>query len=146
MTKQYEVFDVQGSRLRSFLQGSLRVSILIIGALVFAIRCSAASYYVDYSSGADGNSGTSTSSPWQHCPGDPAATGTAGSTPLNPGDTVFFKGGVQYVLTGNGNPVYQTGIGLNWSGAAGQPITYDGNSAGTWGTGRAILTDNYSTN
>ncbi len=143
---QYGIFDVQGSRLRSLLQGSLRVSILSIGVLVFAIRCSAASYYVDYSSGADGNSGTSTSSPWQHCPGDPAATGTAGSTSLNPGDTVFFKGGVHYVLTGNGNPVYQTGIGLNWSGAAGQPITYDGNSAGTWGTGRAILTDNYSTN
>ncbi|MGO9243869.1 MAG: right-handed parallel beta-helix repeat-containing protein, partial [Verrucomicrobiia bacterium] len=102
-------------------------------------------YYVDYAGGSDSNAGTNPASAWQHCPGDPAATGAAGSTPLNPGDTVFFKGGVQYVLTGNGNPVYQTGIGLNWNGAAGQPITYDGNSAGTWGTGRAILTDNYST-
>ncbi len=102
-------------------------------------------YYVDYVGGSDSNVGTNPASAWQHCPGDPAATGTAASTSLNPGDTVFFKGGVQYVLTGNGNPVYQTGIGLNWSGAAGQPITYDGNSAGTWGTGRAILTDNYST-
>lgn len=105
-----------------------------------------ASYYVDYSSGADGNSGTSTSSPWKHCPGDSAATGTAGSTLLNFGDTVYFKGGVQYVLVGDGNPIYQTGIALNWSGSASNPITYDGNSAGAWGTGRAIFTDNYSSN
>jgi len=101
---------------------------------------------VDYSSGVDTNLGTDTSTAWQNCPGDPAAAGVAATTTLNPGDTVFFKGGVQYVLTGDGNPVYQTGIGMNWSGAPGQPITYDGNSAGTWGTGRAILTDNYSTN
>ncbi len=43
-------------------------------------------------------------------------------------------------------PVTRPGIGLNWGGAAGQPITYDGNSAGTWGTGRAIFTDNYTSN
>jgi hypothetical protein len=129
----------------SFLRGFLKGSILIIG-LLLAIQCRAANYYVDYSSGIDTNSGTDTSSAWQHCPGDPSATGIPATTPLNPGDTVFFKGGVTYVLTGDGNPIYQTGIGMNWNGAPGQPITYDGNSAGTWGTGRAILTDNYSTN
>jgi hypothetical protein len=96
-------------------------------------------YYVDYAGGSDANPGTDPATAWQHCPGDPAATGVAGSTPLNPGDTVFFKGGVQYVLTGDGNSDYQTGIGLNWSGTSGQPITYDGNSAGTWGVGNAIL-------
>jgi hypothetical protein len=103
-------------------------------------------YYVDYQGGSDSNVGTNPASAWRHCPGDPAATGVPATTPLQPGGTVFFKGGVKYVLTGDGNPIYQTGIGLNWSGAPGQPITYDGNSAGTWGTGRAILTDNYSSN
>ncbi len=142
----YRVFDEVKSGLMSFLRRFPRVSILTIGVLVFAIQCRAASYYVDYSSGVDTDSGTDTSSAWQHCPGDPAATGVAGGTPLNPGDTVFFKGGVQYVLTGDGNAAYQTGIGLNWSGSASDPITYDGNSAGAWGTGRAVLTDNYSTN
>ena len=96
-------------------------------------------YYVDYAGGSDANPGTDPTTAWQHCPGDLAATGVAGSTPLNPGDTVFFKGGVQYVLTGDGKPFDLIGIGLDWSGTPGQPITYDGNSAGTWGVGNAIL-------
>ncbi|MGA2605816.1 MAG: hypothetical protein ABSG14_16485, partial [Verrucomicrobiia bacterium] len=75
---------------------------------------------MDYSGGADSNAGTDTSVAWQHCPGDSLATGTAGSTPLNPGDTVFFKGGVSYVLAAT-NPtpgLPMGGIALNWSGAA----------------------------
>ena len=103
---------------------------------------------MDYSGGADSNAGTNTSSAWQHCPGDPLATGVAGSTTLNPGDTVFFKGGVPYVLAAT-NPTPQSpvgGITLSWSGTAANPITYDGNSAGNWGSGRAILTDNYGGN
>jgi len=107
---------------------------------------SAPGFYVDYSAGSDSNPGTNAAAPWKHCPGDPAATGTAGNTALSPGDTVYFKGGVQYVLVGDGAVPYQTGIGLNWSSSASSPITYDGNSAGTWGTGRAIFTDNYSSN
>jgi hypothetical protein len=79
--------------------------------------------------------GTATNTAWRHCPGDPMATGNA-ATNLIPGDTVIFKGGVSYVLTG------ASGISLKWSGTADNPITYDGNSAGSWGTGQAILTDN----
>ncbi len=97
-----------------------------------------ATYYIDYSSGSDSANGTSTSTPWQHCPGDAAATGAAASATLNPGDTVYFKGGVSYVLPASSN------IALNWNGASGNPITYDGNSSGSWGTGRAILTDNHA--
>jgi hypothetical protein len=93
---------------------------------------SAVAYYVDYAEGSDANPGTSQETAWQHCPGDFDATGVAASAALNPGDTVMFKGGVQYVLTG-------LGIDLNWSGTPEQPITYDGNSAGTWGEGNAIL-------
>jgi hypothetical protein len=42
---------------------------------------------------------------------------------------VEFKGGVAY----NGT------ILLKWSGSPGKPITYDGNSGGTFGTGRAVI-------
>jgi hypothetical protein len=105
-------------------------------------------YYVDYAGGSDSNVGTNPASAWQHCPGDPAATGKAGSTPLHPGDSVFFKGGVTYTLTTAGRPLYgQTyglGIGLNWSGAAGNPITYCATAA--WGKGRAVFSDGYSAN
>lgn len=102
-----------------------------------AARLAATTYWVDYSAGRDSAAGTSSASAWQHCPGDPAATANPASTALAPGDTVLFKGGVSYVLTG------ATGIILRWNGGAGLPITYDGNSAGAWGTGPAVLTDQY---
>lgn len=59
---------------------------------------------------------------------------------LAPGDRVYFKGGVRYVLEGG------TGIRLHWDGAAGAEIVYDGNSDGSWGSGRAILTNNHGSN
>jgi hypothetical protein len=88
-------------------------------------------YYVDYSAGSDANNGISTSTAWQHCPGDANATGNAAIT-LAPGSTVIFKGGITYIGQ----------IVVGASGASGNPITYDGNSAGTWGTGKAILSGN----
>jgi hypothetical protein len=99
-------------------------------------------YYVDYSSGSDGNNGTNATIPWRHCPGDQQYGGFVSA--LHPGDTVFFKGGVQYVLAGDGGIPYGTGIGMYWSGSSNKPITYMSTNA--WGTGRAIFTDNYSSN
>lgn len=98
-------------------------------------RVQSAVYYVDYAGGSDANVGTNGSQPWKHCPGDPAAGGVAAGVNLAPGDVVRFKGGVEYELRG------ATGIRLAWDGAAGAAITYDGNSDGSWGAGRAVLTD-----
>jgi len=89
----------------------------------------AATYYVDFVGGSNTGSGISAATPWKHCPGDPNATGNPKVTQLVPGDTVRFKGGV----------VYRGSMILNWSGNDGNPITYDGNSDGSWGTGKAIL-------
>lgn len=108
--------------------------------LFLVTELNATNYFVDYVSGADTNAGTSSGAAWKHCPGDPAATNTAASATFSAGDNVFFKGGVSYVFTG------ATGIVCGQSGSVGNPITYDGNSAGTFGTGRAILTDNYGAN
>jgi len=112
--------------------------IVILGlVLLFAgvARMSAAAYFVDFVGGSDANAGTQRSLPWKHCPGDPAAAGLVAAVALLPGDTVYFKGGVEYAFSG------PTGIRLDWNGAAGAPVTYDGNSDGSWGTGRAVLTD-----
>lgn len=107
---------------------------IISAFLVFvSINVTAATYYIDYTGGADTNNGTSTSTPFKHCPGDDNATSTSLATTLSGGDTIVFKGGV----------VYQGRVDLDWSGSAGSVITYDGNSAGTWGTGKAILGDIY---
>lgn len=91
---------------------------------------SAAIYYVDFSSGLDSNDGITTSAPLKHSPGD-SNYSPSGIAPrsLSAGDTIHFKGGVQY----NGT------INVNWNGSFENSITYDGNSAGTWGSGKAII-------
>jgi hypothetical protein len=93
----------------------------------------AATYYIDFPAGSDANNGTATNAAWQHCPGDAKATGIPATTPLAAGDTVIFRGGVSYTNS----------ITVKWSGTTGNPITYDGNSAETWGTGKAILDGMY---
>ena len=90
---------------------------------------SGTTYYVDFAGGTDTNAGTSPTLPWKHAPGDADASGVPANTSLRPGDTVEFRGGVVYVGT----------IVLAWSGTPDAPITYDGNSAGTFGSGRAVL-------
>ena len=87
-------------------------------------------YYVDFAGGSDSNDGKSPSTPLKHCPGDPDAGGNASSVELFPGDTVVFKGGVEYRGT----------VNILWSGELeDKRIIYDGNSAGTFGTGKAII-------
>ncbi len=86
-------------------------------------------YYTDFDSGSDNNNGTSTSTPWKHCPCDDNATGTAAATTLQAGDTVIFKGGVHYFGE----------IKLDVSGSSGDPIVFDGDTAQTWGSGKAVI-------
>lgn len=100
-------------------------------------QCYSATYYVDFLAGLDNNNGTSSSTAWKHCPGDTNATGTAFATTLSGGDTVIFKGGVTYIVSKY--------IEVKWSGTSdANRITYDGNSAGNWGAGKAVVTDNYA--
>jgi len=94
--------------------------------LCAALDGSAATYYIDFSSGSDTNSGTGASQAWKHCPGDASATGKANSTTPAAGDTVIFKGGV----------AYRGGIRLKGSGTAANPITYTGTG---FGSGLAIM-------
>lgn len=127
--------------LRIRLHSSARsVQFVLLFALALVINLRAATYYVDYAGGSDTNPGTAPTAAWKHCPGDPTASANAAATALAPGDTVLFKGGVTYVLGGS------TGIILRWNGTPGLPITYDGNSSGQWGVGRAILSDHYGSN
>lgn len=116
----------------------MRIATIAAVVLACAARLCATTYYIDYAAGLDTNAGTHATSAWRHCPGDPAATDHAAGTPLAPGDVVRFKGGVTYVLT-NG-----AGIELKWDGTPGQPVTYDGNRDGAWGSGRARFTDHHS--
>jgi hypothetical protein len=101
----------------------------LLGIFLFVTSIHGAIYYVDFAGGDNANNGTSTATPWKHCPEDPQATGTADSTVLAAGDIVIFKGGV----------VYNGGMQLTRSGTEGNPIQYLGNPDGTWGTGAPII-------
>lgn len=89
----------------------------------------ASTYYVDYAFGSDSRLGTSYSEAWKHCPGDLNATDNPASVRLVGGDSVIFKGGITYIGE----------IRLLQSGSSSSRITYDGNSSGSWGVGKAII-------
>ena len=105
--------------------------LMVVTACAWQVR--AALYYVDYASGDDVNKGTSTLTPWQHCPGDTAATGIAASTTPASGDTVIFKGGVTYTVSGARK------ITISQSGSSGSPITYRSGDQVGWGTTPAFI-------
>lgn len=106
---------------------------LLALALAISLCCaawaSAATYYVDFAGGDNTADGLSPQAAWKHAPGDRNATDQPAAAKLAPGDTVVFRGGV----------AYHGSISLAASGEAGKPITLDGNTAGTFGTGRAVL-------
>lgn len=108
----------------------MRLHLLAITAFLSAQLASAATYYIDYSAGDDTHAGTTSAQSWKHCPGDAGAKGSAASAKLAAGDLVIFKGGVEYPGE----------LDLQFSGAPGKPIIFDGNNAGTFGEGRAIFT------
>lgn len=98
----------------------------IASLLVLASGVHAATYYVDFSDGADGNAGTSPVHAWKRSPGDPEATGVAAATSLAPGDRVLFRGGV----------VYRGRVVVAKSGSASSPITFSGDE---WGDAKAVI-------
>jgi hypothetical protein len=78
----------------------------------------AATYYVDYEGGDNNNDGLSEAAPWKTAP-----------VVVVPGTVIKFKGGVRYRET----------ITVNGEGEPGNPVIYDGNTDGSWGTGPAII-------
>jgi hypothetical protein len=87
-----------------------------------------ATYYVDFATGVDTNNGTSTETPWEHCPGDVNATNNAAIT-LSVGDIIYFKGGISYVGK----------ISTNANGTALAYIQYLSGDLVSWGTGRGKI-------
>lgn len=74
----------------------LPVLTLAMFILITSANAYATTYYIDYSSGADTNSGTSKTAPWQHAPGMQGCTGACSAVQPQPGDQIIFKGGVTW--------------------------------------------------
>jgi len=99
----------------------LRVAIILTSFLT-ARGVLATTYYVDYVSGLDANSGTSNSTAWQHAPGMNGCTANCATASIRGGDSVILKGGVTWphvVYTwslpggSSGSPVY-IGVDKAW--------------------------------
>jgi len=106
---------------------TLRTTLSLLLALT--LPAFGATYYVDFAGGDNRSDGLTPQTAWQHSPGDRNATDNPRTVTLAPGDTVIFKGGVRYFGE----------LQLSVSGRKGLPITLDGNTAGTFGEGRAML-------
>lgn len=65
--------------------------LVTVAVLVLAFNAQSASYYIDFASGSDANSGTSSNSPWKLAPG---MNGFSGHYTHQSGDRFIFKGGV----------------------------------------------------
>jgi hypothetical protein len=134
------------SKLKIIYSKIFFVLIIFFGLFGLAKSSLAATYYIDYSGGLDTNNGTSTSTPFKHCPGDSAAVSNAASTTFVAGDKIIFKGGVTYT-TPSGSQ-----INLSWGGSGdtdANRIIYDGDSgtyAARWGSGtsKAIIDGNHA--
>lgn len=82
----------------------------VVACFLVVRAAHATTYYVDYTSGADTNSGTSKAAPWKHAPGmlgltvsntstGDGCTGNCVSTTINPGDSIILKGGTVWPYT-----------------------------------------------
>ncbi|HEY3128375.1 MAG TPA: hypothetical protein VGL91_02880 [Acidobacteriota bacterium] len=108
----------------------------------------AGTYYIDFVSGNDANSGTSKSSPWQHAPGMQGCVANCGVKSPQPGDSFILKGGVtwpnatmrwSWAWSGNASNRVYVGVDQTWynSGVCGaswcRPILDGGKAAITGG-------------
>lgn len=115
-----------------------------------------ATYYVDFTGGADTNNGTSTSTPWKHIKGMKGCANICTSATLAGGDTVIFKGGVTWTASypwtiagGSSSKItYTTDHTWYNGGSWSQPVLDDGNTnpaatgmANMSGTGFVTLND-----
>ncbi len=105
-------------------------SLTVVGLIAAtSLTMQAATYYIDFEKGDNSADGLSPASAWKHAPGDSAATGNPAAANLQGGDVVLFKGGVTYLGS----------LSLTKSGTPEARIVYDGNTAGTFGRGPAVL-------
>lgn len=99
----------------------VRLSILTC-CILFACNSFATTYYIDYSTGSDANSGTSKTSAWQNAPGMQTCSKVCKSTTIAPGGSIILRGGVTWPNASfmwtlpsgsSGSPVY-VGVDQTW--------------------------------
>ena len=110
----------QTSKQKTFHHANFVFAFLILlGSFLFYTHSAhAATYYIDYSSGSDANTGLTKSSPWQH---QPYMKGFTGTYTHQAGDVFIFKGGVTWAYSAT-DPIFP--IEIQQGGASGNPDQY----------------------
>jgi len=85
--------------------------LLLTGCVMLTGSLFATTYYIDYSSGSDGNNGTSKTTPWQRAPGMTGCASNCASANPKAGDSFILKGGVTW-------PNAALGWDWTWSGSS----------------------------
>jgi len=107
--------------------------ILFIQTVLFAVRVSANTYYIDCAGGSDSNNGASTATPWLHHPYTSNGLFTGNYT-HHAGDQFIFKGGVACTTSiqtqaggsASANDYYGAGDKTWYSGASWTQPIFDG--------------------
>jgi hypothetical protein len=85
-------------------------AVILMSCFLIAADALATSYYIDYATGNDSNSGTSKTTPWQHAPGMTGCVSNCASDSPKGGDSFILKGGVTW-------PNAALGWDWTWSGS-----------------------------
>jgi len=114
-----------------------KLILTIFIVVLFTSQGFSATYFIDYGAANNDANGTTSSTPWKHCPGDPRADSNADIT-LSAADVVVFKGGITYEFADGDADSH---IPVNASGSEGNIIYLRSGHlhAPVYGSGRAII-------
>jgi putative cofactor-binding repeat protein len=106
-----------GKQFRVVVSNSLGTAPSTSATLTIVQAPSPATYYVDFASGLDTNSGITKDAPWQYAPGMNSCAFNCAIIGLQPGDRVIFKGGEKWDASA-------FPMAVSASGTTGNPIYY----------------------
>src|SRR4029077_17151615 len=104
-----------GKRFKVVVSNSLGNAASTSATLTIVQAPSPATYYVDFASGLDTNSGITKDAPWQYAPGMNSCAFNCALIALQPGDRIIFKGGEKWDASA-------FPMAISASGASGNPI------------------------
>jgi hypothetical protein len=123
---------------------------LVVACSIFllgGVKLFAATYYISSSLGADQNSGTTKTAPWQHAPGMNGCSSKCASANPQPGDQIILRGGdtwansdLTWTLSNNGssgNAIYY-GVDPTWYTGANTGTVNTNGTTVTWASGKAF--------
>lgn len=115
-----------------------RATFLCILCVAGCLRIFGATYYIDYTNGADTNNGTAEATPWAHAPGMVGCANNCASHTVTAGDSFIFHGGITW-------PFGTLPMTIETSGSSTSNVYYGVNTSWYNGTNSGTVTTNGTT-